>query len=438
MAGCSNRCDPSHAWCLSVQVDPPRHTRPWRSRNFPSRLRARVRSSTMSPLVRQRSRTASSWTVGMRTQTSSPARCNRASRRQSRRSVSGLVARRLGDQRRGDHLAAHVQAVQQPGQLEAGRSGLVAGSQAAGLPRRPTSLRMDASSWGIRSTSGTCWSAGKIPTEMVSLWTSRPRWIGVRCETLGTAGSFRMVAPPTPVWVTHADADRSRPFHAGYGSGGWRFEPLAVRTVPVLMGRMLGRWLRGLVTFTWWTTRVRADQTSDAMDVSSFAVGLPDGRALEGSVSGPEQATPLVFHHGTPSDRIQYPPFAQAAAVRGLRLVSYSRPGYGGSSRQPGRVIADCAADTLAIVEHLGVGRFYTAGWSGGGPHALACAALLPDRVLGCATIAGVGPFGAAGLDFLEGMGRENREEFGAALAGPSELQAYLEHQAEAFAGVTG
>src|SRR5215216_1235509 len=141
-----------------------------------------------------------------------------------------LVARRLGDQRRGDHLAAHVQAVQQPGQLEAGRSGLVAGSQAAGLPRRPTSLRMDASSWGIRSTSGTCWSAGKIPTEMVSLWTSRPRWIGVRCETLGTAGSFRMVAPPTPVWVTHADADRSRPFHAGYGSGGWGFESLAARS----------------------------------------------------------------------------------------------------------------------------------------------------------------------------------------------------------------
>src|SRR5215211_6179126 len=78
---------------------------------------------------------------------------------------------------------------------------------------------MDASSWGIRSTSGTCWSAGKIPTEMVSLWTSRPRWIGVRCETLGTAGSFRMVAPPAPVWVTHEDADRSRPFHAGYGAG---------------------------------------------------------------------------------------------------------------------------------------------------------------------------------------------------------------------------
>jgi pimeloyl-ACP methyl ester carboxylesterase len=174
------------------------------------------------------------------------------------------------------------------------------------------------------------------------------------------------------------------------------------------------------------------------MEVSSFAVRLPDGRALEVSASGPDQGTPLVFHHGTPSDRTQYPPFAEAAAARGLRLVTYSRPAYGGSSRQPGRVIADCAADTLAIVEQLGAGRFYTAGWSGGGPHALACAALLGDRVLGCATIAGVGPFGAAGLDFLEGMGRDNQEEFGAALAGPSQLQDYLERQAQVLAEVTG
>jgi pimeloyl-ACP methyl ester carboxylesterase len=181
-----------------------------------------------------------------------------------------------------------------------------------------------------------------------------------------------------------------------------------------------------------------ADQTGDAMDVSSFAVGLADGRSLEVSVSGPQQAPPLILHHGTPSERTQYRPFAEAAAVRGLRLISYSRPGYGGSARQPGRVIADCAADTLAIVEQLGAGRFYTAGWSGGGPHALACAALLGDRVLSCATIAGVGPFGAAGLDFLEGMGRENQEEFGAALAGPSQLQAYLERQAQVLAGVTG
>jgi pimeloyl-ACP methyl ester carboxylesterase len=174
------------------------------------------------------------------------------------------------------------------------------------------------------------------------------------------------------------------------------------------------------------------------MDTSSFSIELPEGRSLEVSVSGPDQATPLVLHHGTPSDRTQYRPFAEAAAVRGLRLVSYSRPGYGGSSRQPGRMVADCVADTLAIVEQLGAGRFYTAGWSGGGPHALACAALLSDRVLACATIAGVGPFGAAGLDFLEGMGQDNHEEFGAALAGPSKLQRYLERQAEVLAAVTG
>ena len=85
-----------------------------------------------------------------------------------------------------------------------------------GLPRRQASLRIDASLWVIRSTSGTCWLAGKIPTEMVSLWTSSPRWMGTRCEILATAGSFRMLAPPASVWVTHADADRSRPFHADY------------------------------------------------------------------------------------------------------------------------------------------------------------------------------------------------------------------------------
>ncbi len=181
-----------------------------------------------------------------------------------------------------------------------------------------------------------------------------------------------------------------------------------------------------------------AEQTSEVMEVSSFAVRLAGGRSLEVSVSGPDQGTLLVFHHGTPSERTQYPPFAEAAAARGLRLVTYSRPGYAGSSRHPGRVVADCAADSLSIVEQLGAGRFYTAGWSGGGPHALACAALLGDRVLSCATIAGVGPFGAAGLDFLEGMGRDNHEEFGAALAGPSALQAYLERQAPVLAGVTG
>jgi pimeloyl-ACP methyl ester carboxylesterase len=174
------------------------------------------------------------------------------------------------------------------------------------------------------------------------------------------------------------------------------------------------------------------------MDVVSFSLTLADGRSLDVDVSGPEGGTPLVVHHGTPGERTHYPPFAEAAATRGLRYVSSSRPGYGGSSRQPGRAVADCAADTAAVLDQLGARRCYTVGASGGGPHALACAALLPNRVRACATVAGIAPFGADGLDFLDGMGRENHEEFGAALAGPTQLQAYLEREARTFAEVTG
>jgi pimeloyl-ACP methyl ester carboxylesterase len=109
-------------------------------------------------------------------------------------------------------------------------------------------------------------------------------------------------------------------------------------------------------------------------------------------ISGPDGATPLVVHHGTPGERSQYPPFADAAAAQGLRYVSYSRPGYGGSSRQPGRAVADCAAGTAAILAHLGADHCYTVGASGGGPHAL---------------------------------------------AGPTRLQVYLEQEAKAFASIT-
>jgi pimeloyl-ACP methyl ester carboxylesterase len=172
------------------------------------------------------------------------------------------------------------------------------------------------------------------------------------------------------------------------------------------------------------------------MDASSFALRLADGRSLEVSVAG-DGGTPLVYHNGTPSSGRPYEPFVAAAAARGLRLVSYSRPGYASSTRQPGRSVADCAADVAAILDHLGAGPCYTAGASGGGPHALACAALLPGRVLACATIAGAAPFDV-GLDFLEGMAEENQREFGAALAGPGDLQAYLEGEARTYAGVTG
>src|SRR5262245_23756854 len=144
-------------------------------------------------------------------------------------------------------------------------------------------------------------------------------------------------------------------------------------------------------------------------------VQLASGRTLEVAVAGPVDGLPLVFHYGTPSGPVPYAPIVDAAAQHGLRTVVYARPGYGESTPQPGRTVADATADTAAILDALGCDTFVTLGWSGGGPHALACAALLPDRCLAAGSLAGVAPYGAAGLDWQAGMGTENVEEFGAA-----------------------
>lgn len=173
------------------------------------------------------------------------------------------------------------------------------------------------------------------------------------------------------------------------------------------------------------------------MDVTELSLDMGGGRSLDVRIAGPRNGAVLVAHHGTPSTGRPFRPFVEVAGDRGVRIVTYSRPGYAGSTRTPGRSVASCAADTAAIVEHLGVERFYTTGQSGGGPHALACAALLPDRVIACATTAGVGPYNADGLDFLAGMAEENVREFGAALAGSDELRAYLEHEADALRAAT-
>ncbi|MDE2566012.1 MAG: alpha/beta hydrolase, partial [Burkholderiales bacterium] len=106
--------------------------------------------------------------------------------------------------------------------------------------------------------------------------------------------------------------------------------------------------------------------------------------------------------------------------------------------RRPGRDVAQAAHDTAALLDRLGHGRFVTAGWSGGGPHALACAALLPGRCAAAATLAGVGPWGVDGLDFLAGMGPENVAEFGAALAGEAALRGWMQAHGEAFRHVGG
>jgi len=167
-------------------------------------------------------------------------------------------------------------------------------------------------------------------------------------------------------------------------------------------------------------------------------IALPDGRDLEVEVTGPDGAPVLLFHHGTPGGSCQFHDMADEVHAHGHRLVTWSRAGYGASSRRPGRSVADEVDDARAVLDHLGVDDCVVAGWSGGGPHALACGALLADRVRGVLCIAGVAPYDAEGLTFLEGMGEENHEEFGAALEGEEALRAYLEAARPELLEVTG
>src|SRR5918996_2548258 len=141
----------------------------------------------------------------------------------------------------------------------------------------------------------------------------------------------------------------------------------------------------------------------------------PDGRTLSYVEAGNQDGPVLLSQHGTPGAGRLYRSEIQGAERLGARLVAYSRPGYDGSTANPGRSVADAAADVAALLDTLGAGRFATYGWSGGGPHALACAALLPERCAAAATIAGAAPSDQRDLEFLDGMGAGNVEEFGAA-----------------------
>ena len=121
---------------------------------------------------------------------------------------------------------------------------------------------------------------------------------------------------------------------------------------------------------------------------------------------------------------------ARAVHERGLRLVTTSRPGYGDSSRQAGRSVVDVVADTKAVLAAIGAERCVVGGWSGGGPHALACAARL-DEALAVLLIASVAPYEADGLDWIAGMGEDNVTEFEAAVQGEGRLRPYLEQARE-------
>jgi pimeloyl-ACP methyl ester carboxylesterase len=140
---------------------------------------------------------------------------------------------------------------------------------------------------------------------------------------------------------------------------------------------------------------------------------LGNGRDLEFHVSGPAKAESLlVFHVGSPSAAVGYPGLTAAAAARGMRTVCYSRQGYAGSTRNPGRRVSDEAAITALLANHLGHERFFTIGWSGGGPAALACAALLPERVRASLTLASPSPPDEAGRDWWGWVKKADVAEF--------------------------
>jgi pimeloyl-ACP methyl ester carboxylesterase len=167
-------------------------------------------------------------------------------------------------------------------------------------------------------------------------------------------------------------------------------------------------------------------------------VTTADGRVLEYLVSGPPDGRTLLFQPGTPNAGALFSAIVAPAAELGLRTVSYSRPGYGQSTAKPGRSVADAVPDVETVLDAVGAERFVTLGWSGGGPHALATGALLPQRCQAVAVLAGVAPYPASGMDWFVGMGEANLAEFGAALAGPDQLGPLLESFAAELANVTG
>ncbi|MFJ4971368.1 alpha/beta fold hydrolase [Streptomyces sp. NPDC088755] len=165
------------------------------------------------------------------------------------------------------------------------------------------------------------------------------------------------------------------------------------------------------------------------MRVRESDLRLDDGRGLHvydtGDDDAPDDGLVVFWHHGTPNTGSPPAPLFPAAAALGIRWVSYDRPGYGGSSPLPGRDVASAAADVRAVADALAIDRFAVLGHSGGGPHALACGALLPDRVVGVVTAAGLAPYDAGGLDWFAGMVPSSAASLRAAAEGRAAKEAY-------------
>lgn len=155
-----------------------------------------------------------------------------------------------------------------------------------------------------------------------------------------------------------------------------------------------------------------------------------DGRTLTFAEWGEPAGFPVFTLHGTPGSRFNRHYDESTYAEVGARVITYDRPGYGGSDRHLGRRVVDCADDVAALADTLGIERFAVIGGSGGGPHALAVAARLPERVTKVTCAVGIAPYDAPDLDFLEGMDPLNVQELDWALHGEEVLVPELEREA--------
>jgi pimeloyl-ACP methyl ester carboxylesterase len=167
-----------------------------------------------------------------------------------------------------------------------------------------------------------------------------------------------------------------------------------------------------------------------------------DGRTLAYCEWGDPTGFPIFSLHGTPGSRLSRHHDEDVYRHAGVRVITYDRPGYGASTRHPGRCVADAASDVAAIADVLELARFAVTGGSGGAPHSLACGALMPDRVSRCASVVGPAPFGDGGLaaeQWFDGMVDGNVREFGWALEGEAVLRPELEREApEIIASLEG
>jgi pimeloyl-ACP methyl ester carboxylesterase len=165
--------------------------------------------------------------------------------------------------------------------------------------------------------------------------------------------------------------------------------------------------------------------------VTESDLELSDGRRLHvydtaaDDSDGSDGRLAVFWHHGTPNIGAPPEPLLPAADRLGIRWVSYDRPGYGGSTPRPDRNVASAADDVCAVADALGIDRFAVMGHSGGGPHALACGALLPERVLGVVGVAGLAPYGAEGLDWFAGMTDSGVKSLQAATEGRAAKESY-------------